>query len=295
MANAKSDKNGTVNRPPFCLNEETCPGERHYIRDCKKTPDDKKRQLLAERGQKKKHNAPALKLVGLSDDTQPSESFCSLDTTNGRISATLPDCLPMVVSGDYGSDLAALSEHHLAQLAQANIFVPVLPLQNPVKLHLAVDGSDGLLVITAERKAQISTTVSTTEGEFRLRNVEYLVFKETMKEGLLSRPLLQSLGFNLDEHLARVRRHVQDVVCSNIGFEPNAEMAATIPLTGSRLSRLLHAELPSQADFLDESDDEEPSVSKLAIAEDSLDATRNSVMDVGKHTDTEIHPHLERT
>ena len=71
-------------------------------------------------------------------------------------------------------------------------------------------------------------------------------------------------------------------------------MAATIPLPNSRLSRLLHAELPSQAEFLDECDDEGPSVSKLAIAEDSLDATRHSVMDVGKHTEAEVQPHLER-
>ena len=65
MANAKSDNNGVANHPPFFLNEETCPGERHYIRDCTKTLDDKKRQLLAERRQKKKHNTPALKRVGL--------------------------------------------------------------------------------------------------------------------------------------------------------------------------------------------------------------------------------------
>ena len=97
----------------------------------------------------------------------------------------------MVVSADYGSYHAALSEHHLAQLSQANIFVPVLPLQNPVTLHLAVDGSDGPLAITAERKARISTTLSTTKRDFSLRNVEYLVFKEPMKEVLLSRPLLQ--------------------------------------------------------------------------------------------------------
>lgn len=47
-------------------------------------------------------------------------------------------------------------------------------------MNLAVDGSDEQLTITAKRKACVSTTLSTMEGPFRLRNVEYLVFNESM-------------------------------------------------------------------------------------------------------------------
>ena len=297
-ANASSETtNSTTSQFPFCLNEETCLGERHYIRDCTKTPEEKKRQLLAERRQRKKQTPPSLKRVGVSPETiknDANDALVSPKVGNGRIAAMLSDCLPVTVSGDYGSDHAALSEHHLSRLAEANIFVPVLPLQNPVQMHLAVEGSDNPLIISAERKARISTTFSTTEGDFRLRNVEYLVFKEPMNEVLLSRPLLQSLGFNLDEHLARVGRQLHEVDCSDIGFEANNEMAAAVSPSDSKLSRLLYAQISNEATFMQENEDGDSPETGLDTSESMLCTTHNSVMDVGTHNDAYIQPHLER-
>ena len=140
----------------------------------------------------------------------------------GRINAVLADKVEVVVSGDYRADHAALSEEHLKMLAKENIYVSMLPLNDPIVMRLAVDGYDDAMTITAHSKARISTTLSTLEGPFRLRNVEYLVFKEPMNEVLLSRPVLQTLGFDLDQHLLRVRAKYNDVDMTGISFEPES-------------------------------------------------------------------------
>lgn len=104
---------------PFCLNRETCPGVRHLMRDCGKTSEEKCRELLAERRRKKRQQPPAIKRVRTSGvDTVDVEDTHTVPASNGRIVAVLADSVPVVVSGDYGSDHAALSEHHLVSLQQ---------------------------------------------------------------------------------------------------------------------------------------------------------------------------------
>ena len=186
-----------------------------------------------------------------------------------------------------------MSEQHLSKLAKADIFVPVLPLQKPVQVHLAVESSEKPLIISAERKVRISTTLPTTEGDFRLRNVEYFVFKEPLNEVLLSRPLLQSLCFNLDEHLARFRRQLRKVDCSNIGFEAKTKTAATV-LAESKLSRLLHAENLSKATFIPENGEGDSPHTELQTCAATSCTTKTFLMDVGTHNAPDIQPHLER-
>lgn len=54
----------------------------------------------------------------------------------------------------------------------------------------------------------------------KLRNVEYLVFLENMPKVLLSRPILQSLCFKIDENFANVREKYSDMVISSVVFNP---------------------------------------------------------------------------
>ena len=75
--------------------------------------------------------------------------------------------------------------------------------------------------VEAYQKARISTTLKTNSGPLMLRNIEYLVFNHDMDEVLLSRPVLQSLGFNLEEHLSKVRQNFHETDFSDIGFSPN--------------------------------------------------------------------------
>jgi len=124
------------------------------------------------------------------------------------------------VCGDYGADHAAISEHHLAQVAQENVFVPILQLPEPIFMDLAIEGCDEKLQATATKKARLSLTLQLPEGPMRMRNVEFIVFREKMPEVLMSRPLLVSMGFDLDRHLARVREQFHDQDFSFIGFTP---------------------------------------------------------------------------
>ncbi len=73
---------------------------------------------------------------------------------------------------------------------------------------------------SAKQQVRLSTTLCLPTGNLRLRNVEYLVFEEYMPEVLLSRPVLMSLGFNLDAHLANVRESYHNADFSGIGFDP---------------------------------------------------------------------------
>eukprot|EP00171_Calliarthron_tuberculosum_P000725 IDg725t1 len=56
----------------------------------------------------------------LEDQKKRTESE---ELKSGRIRALLMDNVAVVAAGDYGADHAALSEDHLAKLAEANIFV----------------------------------------------------------------------------------------------------------------------------------------------------------------------------
>lgn len=47
--------------------------------------------------------------------------------------------------------------------------------------------------------------METLEGPLNLGNVEYQIFRETIPEVFLGQPILQSLVFGFNEHLANVR------------------------------------------------------------------------------------------
>ncbi len=94
---------------------------------------------------------------------------------------------------------------HLKKCADDNIYVKMLPLRTPIDIELAMREGGQPKTFSAKQKVRLSTTLSLPTGNLRLCNVEYLVFEEYMPEVLLSRPVLMSLGFNLDTHLANVR------------------------------------------------------------------------------------------
>jgi hypothetical protein len=155
----------------------------------------------------------------------------------------MADAVPVIVTGDYGADHSALSQHHLDMCAQEGIFVQVLPLRTPVLVELALTeaGSAGPLTHTANSKARVSITLRTKAGDFRLRNVEFLVFAAPMPEVLIGRPVLLSMGFNLDHHLASVRSSFHDTDFSHIGFLASDIQPSLLPTTHGSLANLLVA------------------------------------------------------
>lgn len=107
-------------------------------------------------------------------------------------------------------------------------------------MHLALGAKDGddLSTVFARHKSRNSLTFFTTQGSLRLCNVQWLVFEEPMFGILLSRPLIQALGFDIDEHLKTVRDTYQDCDFSHVCFsQPSSEVCKDIFSTQSCLGR----------------------------------------------------------
>ena len=134
-----------------------------------------------------------------------------------------------------------------------------------------------------------------------------MVFDEPMLEIHLSGPLLQALGFDLDEHLNVVRDKYDDCDFSHIGFSPSADQAENVsestehPSGTGQLSELLLAPVtisqpPLPIDSLPRSrPDQTASMSTLHVwnSESRSDSMDFETVDVGTHDPDEMSPYLE--
>ena len=73
-----------------------------------------------------------------------------------------------------------------------------------------------------------------------LRNVEFLVLDQDILDVLLSRPLLHSLGFNLDSHLPQVRERYHDADFAHVTHDDNSQSSHDSTSTTGKLASLLH-------------------------------------------------------
>lgn len=212
---------------PNCLNPKC--KDKHLIKDCPITGPEQRKALLKDFYEARKATAE----IKVLHSSIPSNG-------RGRFKAKLADKVEVVVNGDTGADHSAISERHLESLAAESVFVQVLPLSVPVTVRLALASRPGEneIIYTSKKKARISTTLDLPVGPMRLRNVEYLVFEEEMSEVLLSRPLLKSLGFDLDAHLAVIRDTFHDSDFSHIGFQ-DSQPATELPIIPSDVSHRL--------------------------------------------------------
>ena len=255
-----------ANDPPDCLNPK-CPGK-HYLKDCPITPPEERQPLYDAYYNRKKKSPKALKASKVTS-TPPSGIG-----NNGRFKARLADAVDVLVNGDYGADHAAISTQHLEQLADSGVYISTLPLKKPVLFEMAVSDTS-TETREARAKARISTTLMTYHGPFRLRNVEYLVFDGYMTEVLLSRPILQSLGFDLASHLKAVHHRYHDADFSNIGFLPG-EVPDARP-AGQLASLLAQPDLSSGDPGLMPVDDETGSPVSSSVLLDSPSTTEDPI------------------
>ena len=218
---------------PRCLNSRC--KEFHYVRDCPVTTPDERRSLLNAFYRRRDSGRKRLSSVRSSAAVKlPSPS-------SGRFAGKLAGVVDVVVNGDYGADHSALSERHIKACRDAGIDVAVTQLAKPVRMLLAIGGLpvEKTEEYVAPRRARVTTVVNVSTGPLRLRNVEYLVFENDMPEVLLSRPLLQTVGFHLDKHLSAVREQVNDADFSHICFEPGVLRRQPLPVEPSSLARRL--------------------------------------------------------
>ena len=192
-------KQETPSKPlPDCLNP-AC-SQKHFVRDCPNTDTELRAKLLSEYRKRKKEGT--INILSTPDFTSDSP------LPHGRLRGSFSDKVPVVINGDYGADFASISERHLQTCHAHGLFVPTQHLNVPVTATLAFknDGSnDTPKVFSSNKKVRLTVTLETPAGPLRLRNVEFVVFKEQMSEVLLSRPLLQTLGLDVDKHLSTVR------------------------------------------------------------------------------------------
>ena len=277
-SSGSTSKDNVARQPPFCLNKATCPNERHYMKNCTKSTDAVKKKLIKEF----RENKPsAIKQLRNERD-------------DGRIDGLLMDKVSVTVSGDYGADHAALSAKHIKLLAADDIFVPILTLQTPVVMELAVDGKDAPLKVVAKQKARVSTTLRTPQGPMRLKNIEYLVMDNDMSDVLLSRPILQSLGFNLDSHLARIKDKFHDVDMSHISFDADHELETKHANASGSLSRILLAQAQHEVpQYLDE-DVESGAVQAEHSRCTETTAIERTHLDLGKHVPADVDVALQQ-
>lgn len=159
------------------------------------------------------------------------------------------------------------------------------------------------LTVTAKHKARVSTTLLTLESPLRLRNVEYFVLEEHMPEVLLSRPMLVSLSFDLDAHLARVRSQCDEVDFSGVGFEPSMNLRSPQARSRGKLALVVSRleDVHDNPTCVGDSDDESLS-SPAEQLEQDMDSPRspenyiwhNDSVDTGEHSSADVGPYLRQ-
>lgn len=156
------------------------------MRECPISTDDEKWQLLKDFRDKRSAlgratgriaalNNPAAVNISAADGKPVASTQDAVAFSSGRYPANLADTVNVMVNGDYGEDHAALSDKHLQQCAAAGLFIQVLPLRKLIHMHIAMgaDNTSQIPLFSAKRKACISTTLQTTRGPLRFRNVEF--------------------------------------------------------------------------------------------------------------------------
>lgn len=210
----KSDdpKRGTVktwDQP--CLNKEECDGI-HRIKDCPKTSEKKKKELLDAYWKERK----AAKAVR---NTEGTSGYEHPDADSGRYRVKIDDAVDAVALGDSGSDFSAITTKILKQMILANPKLKPETLAKPMELQTAINGSaKNQIRFTASQSVSTSITLLMPDSELpvRVRGVDFIVVDQDMDEVLLGRPFLKAIGFNLRTHLEEVgqsihNRHVDEL------------------------------------------------------------------------------------
>ena len=117
--------------------------------------------------------------------------------------------------GDSGADESAIPRE-LLQDGNVQYQRSYEKLYKPLKVRTVTPDHPCL---TAVGRGKFNITISLPCGPLRLRKVPFLVVEDKMDEVILGRPLLKSLGFDLDEHLEKVRRQL-----GSTSLDPNEQV-----------------------------------------------------------------------
>ena len=134
--NKLGDELRDAQEPPSCLNTKTRQGIRHYMRDCHDSSAEEGKLLGQAYREKRKGNAVRIvRLSEMIDTSDEEQKPVEKHNATGRVLGKLADTVPVVVYGDNGADHASICEEHLKNLAAAQLYVPTLPLIDPIMMH----------------------------------------------------------------------------------------------------------------------------------------------------------------
>ena len=216
----KRKKNESDQWTEKCLNPNC--DKIHMLRDCEDTIPEEKQILFKKRWEQKKknkkeNNGKLKKAKSAKKPHRDKIEMCDAPKNNdGRYNIITEDIVHDVALGDYGSDLNAMPETTFKKVVSAAANVPVEFFDEPVEVVGAFKISKEKFTSSKLATLTITLVLPGSNIRVRLRGVKFHVVDQEMDETLLSRSLVQSMGFNLNDHLERVHslinnKHVDEL------------------------------------------------------------------------------------
>ena len=208
----------------------------HMLRDCQDTTPEEKKRLFKQRWEQKKKNknegnnklqkAKTFRKSCLSEDETDNAS----NGDDGRYKVLIEDVVHDVALGDYGSDLNAMPYTTLEKVMAAVKSVNIEKLDEPVEVVGAFKTDKEKFTSSKLATLAITLLLPGSNIPVRIRGVKFHIVDQEMDETLLSRSLLQSMGFNLNDHLERVHSFINNKHVDEL--DPKEIKAASLKYQG---------------------------------------------------------------
>ena len=209
--NWKNKQKGREEYQPDCLNPDCT--EKHMLKDCKITSKEQAKKLLADyRARKKQKTAKCRDNLTQSRD--------------GRYKIFL-EGLETIAIGDTGADFNCIPISMFRKLNHSEENIRVKDINPPIEIENAISLDDEEKFATASRQVELTLTIIIPGCELpvRLKNVSFVVVDQGMTESIIGRPLLKTLGFDLNEHLKSVRDRIDGMSVEDIKVAKQASIS----------------------------------------------------------------------
>ena len=189
-----------------CLNPK-CDGF-HKLRDCPNSSAELKKELLKKRWEEKRKSYSDSKKRRTAKSVR---SHCTRNRENmddGRFAIIFNDLVQDIALGDYGSDFNAMPHSTFKKILKVSLNVCPEHLSSPIELVGAFKTDKEKFSASKSAPLNITLILPGSNIKVRIRGVKFYIVDQDMDECLLSRSLLQSMGFNLQDHLEQVHHMI---------------------------------------------------------------------------------------
>lgn len=196
--NASSAKDTKETQPPLCLNQETCEGEHHYVRDCPHTSEEHKKRLLREFREKKARDKKSTEAKKKARINAVLKRKLAKDTTKFFIQSMFVEA-----EADSGSAVTVCPSRLVVQLRSRGIEVNLRDI--PIRSYRIADDTQS---VSVTQEVTIPKLTMLSRGNtIDLVNVRMYV-SDDVPLVLLGRTLLNEVGFSFADFLQRKGRHI---------------------------------------------------------------------------------------